>query len=38
VEYILQRAWEAGEEVYVKAREVVEEGRSRGSLRLEGWA
>jgi hypothetical protein len=34
VEYILQRAREEGEEVHEKAEEVVEEGRSRGSLRL----
>jgi len=26
VEYILQRAWEAGKDVYRKALEVVEEG------------
>jgi len=38
VEYILQRAKEAGEEVYEKAREIVEEGMSRGSLRLKGFA
>ena len=37
VEYILQRAEEAGEEVYEKAREVVEEGKARSSLRLEGF-
>ncbi len=37
VEYILQRAWEAGKEFYEKAREVVEEGKARGSLRLEGF-
>ena len=37
VEYILQRAWEAGKEVYDKAREIVEEGKARGSLRLEGF-
>jgi hypothetical protein len=37
VEYILQRAWEAGKEVYEKAREIVEEGKARGSLRLEGF-
>jgi hypothetical protein len=42
VEYILQRAKEAcgGAEqcaVYEKAKEIVEEGRSRGSLRLEGF-
>ena len=32
-----RRAWEAGEEVYKKAREVVEEGKSRGSLTLKGF-
>jgi hypothetical protein len=37
VEYILQRAWEAGKEVYEKAKEIVEEGRARGSLRPEGF-
>ncbi len=37
VEYILRRAEEEGEDVYRKALEVVEEGRARGSLRLEGF-
>ena len=37
VEYILQRAKEAGEEVYEKAKEIIEEGKARGSLRLEGF-
>jgi hypothetical protein len=37
VEYILQRAEEAGKEVYEKVREIVEEGMSRGFLRLEGF-
>ncbi len=37
VEYILQRAKEAGEDVYRKALEVVKEGKTRGSLRLEGF-
>jgi len=37
VYYILQRAREAGEEVYEKAKEIVEEGRARGSLTLEGF-
>ena len=37
VQYILQRAWEEGEDVYRRALEVVEEGRARGSLRLEGF-
>jgi hypothetical protein len=37
VEYILQRAKEAGEDVRKKAEEVVEEGRARGSLTLKGF-
>ncbi|MEM4650690.1 MAG: hypothetical protein QW086_02560 [Pyrobaculum sp.] len=37
VKYILQRAEKAGEEVYEKVKEVVEEGRARGSLKLEGF-
>jgi hypothetical protein len=37
VEYILQRAWEAGKEVYEKAKKVVEEGKERGSLTLKGF-
>jgi GNAT superfamily N-acetyltransferase len=37
VEYILQRAREAGDDVYRKVLEVVEEGKARGSLRLEGF-
>jgi hypothetical protein len=37
VELILQRAEEAGKEVSEKAREIVEEGRSWGSLSLEGF-
>jgi len=37
VSYILQRAKEEGEEVRKKVKEVVEEGRARGSLRLEGF-
>jgi len=37
VSYILQRAREEGDAVYEKAREVVEEGKARGSLRLEGF-
>jgi hypothetical protein len=35
VEYILQRAKEAGKEVRKKAEEIVNEGRARGSLTLE---
>jgi hypothetical protein len=37
VEYILQRAEEAGKEVYEKAREVIDEGKARGSLTLKGF-
>ena len=37
VKYILQRAWKAGKEVYEKAREIVEEGKARGSLTLKGF-
>ena len=37
VEYILKRAEEAGKEVYEKAREIIEEGMSRGSLTLKGF-
>jgi hypothetical protein len=37
VEYILQRAWEAGKEVYEKATRIVEEGKERGSLTLKGF-
>ncbi len=37
VEYILQRAKEAGEDVRKKAEEVVEEGKARGSLTLKGF-
>jgi GNAT superfamily N-acetyltransferase len=37
VEYILQRAEEAGEEVYDKANKIIEEGKTRGSLKLEGF-
>jgi diphthamide synthase (EF-2-diphthine--ammonia ligase) len=37
VGHILQRAGEKGGAVYEKALEVVEEGRARGSLKLEGF-
>jgi hypothetical protein len=37
VEYILQRAREEGEEVYEKTKEIVEEGKARGSLTLKGF-
>ncbi|MFP3193543.1 MAG: PaRep2b protein [Thermoproteus sp.] len=37
VEHILERAKEEGDDVYRKALEVVEEGKARGSLKLEGF-
>jgi len=37
VEYILQRAREAGEDVRMKAEEIVKEGKERASLELEGF-
>jgi hypothetical protein len=37
VEYILQRAREAGKEVYKKAKEIVEESKAKSSLKLEGF-
>jgi hypothetical protein len=37
VEYILQRAREAGEEVYEKAAKIIEEGRARDSLTLKDF-
>jgi len=37
IEYILQRAKEEGEEVYEKAREIIEEGKARSSLTLKGF-
>ncbi len=37
VERILRRAEEAGKEVYEKAKEIVEEGKAWGSLKLEGF-
>jgi hypothetical protein len=37
VEIILQRAWEAGDDVYEKAKEIVKEGKERRSLTLEGF-
>jgi 23S rRNA pseudoU1915 N3-methylase RlmH len=36
VEYILRRAEKAGKEVYEKVREIIEEGKTRGSLTLKG--
>jgi hypothetical protein len=35
--YILERAEKEGEEIYEKAKEIVEEGRTRGSLTLKGF-
>jgi hypothetical protein len=37
VEHILERAEKAGKEVYDKAKEIVEEGKAWGSLKLEGF-
>jgi hypothetical protein len=37
VEYILQRAKEEGDDVHEKAKEIVEEGRERGSLTLKDF-
>jgi hypothetical protein len=34
ISYILERAKEAGDNVYEKAKKIIEEGMSRGSLRL----
>jgi hypothetical protein len=37
VNYILERANKKGERVYEKVREIIEEGMSRSSLKLEGF-
>jgi hypothetical protein len=37
VRYILQRAWEEGDDIYEKAEEIVEEGKARGYLTLKGF-
>ncbi len=37
VNYILERAKKAGEKVYEKAQKIIEEGKTRGSLKLEGF-
>jgi len=37
VEYILQRAEKEGDVVYEKAKEIIKEGKERGSLRLEDF-
>jgi hypothetical protein len=37
VEYILQRAEKEGKEVYEKAQKIIEEGKTRGSLKLEDF-
>jgi hypothetical protein len=36
VEYILQRVEKAGKEVSKKAKEIIEEGKTRDSLKLKG--
>jgi hypothetical protein len=37
VEYILERAEKEGDDVYEKAKKIIEEGRAWGSLKLEGF-
>jgi predicted transcriptional regulator len=37
VKYMLERAREAGGDVYEKASKIIEEGRTRGSLTLKGF-
>jgi len=37
VKYILKRAGKEGEKVYEKARKIIEEGKTKGSLKLEGF-
>jgi hypothetical protein len=37
VKHILERAKEEGNDVYEKVKKIIEEGMSRGSLRLEGF-
>jgi hypothetical protein len=37
VKYILERAEEAGKEVYEKANKIIEEDKTKGSLKLEGF-
>jgi hypothetical protein len=37
VDHILQRAEKAGDDVYEKVKEIIEEGKAKGSLRLEGF-
>jgi hypothetical protein len=37
VEYILRKAEEEGDDVYEKAKEIVDEGKARGSLKLEDF-
>jgi hypothetical protein len=37
VEYILERAEKAGDDVYEKAKEIVKEGKERGSLTLRNF-
>ncbi len=37
VKYILERAEKAGDDVHEKAKKIIEEGKARGSLKLEGF-
>ena len=37
IEYVLQRSKEAGDDVYEKAKKIMEEGKARGSLTLKGF-
>ena len=37
INYILQRAKEEGDDVYEKAKKIIEEGKARGSLTLKGF-
>ena len=37
VSYILQRAKEEGDDVYEKAKKIIDEGKARGSLTLKGF-
>jgi hypothetical protein len=37
INYILQRAEEEGDDVYEKAKKIIDEGKARGSLTLKGF-
>jgi hypothetical protein len=37
VSYILQRAKEEGDDVYEKAKKIIDESKARGSLTLKGF-